>query len=207
MADRARAHDPLAWGVAAAPMPGEEANGDLHLVRHYPGGALAAVVDALGHGPEAERAAQRAVATLAEASPLPIAEHLRRCHQALLGNRGVVVSLATFETATGLMTWAGVGNVEAVLVRPGEGRVASRSGLVVLGGVVGGDLPEVRPQQLPVTPGDLVVFATDGVRREFVDAVDPRADPATIAADLLGRFAKGTDDALVLAVRYEGAAR
>jgi negative regulator of sigma-B (phosphoserine phosphatase) len=204
MGDRSRSRGSITWGVAAAPLPGQQSSGDSHLVLIHPGGALVVAVDALGHGPEAERAALRAVALFAETPAVPIAEQLRRCHQALLGDRGVVVSLASFDVANGIMTWAGVGNVEAVLVRPNDGRPASRSGLVVIGGVVGGDLPEVRPQQLPVAPGDVVVFATDGVRRDFVDAVDPLAPPEGLAADLLARFAKGTDDALVLAIRYEG---
>ena len=206
MGDRSRSRGSITWGVDAAPFPGQQSSGDSHLVLMHPGGALVVAVDALGHGPEAERAALRAVALFAETPAAPIAEQLRRCHHALLGDRGVVASLAAFDVATGIMTWAGVGNVEAVLVRPNDGRPPSRSGLVVIGGVVGGDLPEVRPQQLPIAPGDVVVFATDGVRRDFVDAVDPQTPPESLAADLLARFAKGTDDALVLAIRYEGAA-
>ena len=39
---------------------------------------------------------------------------------------------------------------------------------------------------------------------EFVNAVDPVVPPDRLATDLLGEYHKGTDDALVLAVRYTG---
>lgn len=197
----------LDWGVAGAPLAGQQASGDLQVVEEYPGGAMVAVIDALGHGPEAERAARRAAEILRAAPRDPIPELVRRCHQALTGRRGVVLSLSNFDVQSGTMTWAGVGNVEGVLVRAGELRRGSRSGLVVLGGVVGGDLPELRPQQLPVEPGDLIVFATDGIARGFVDGIDGQAPVSRLAADLLARHNKGTDDALVLAVRYLGLVR
>lgn len=197
----------LDWGVAGAPLAGQQASGDLHVVEEYPGGGLIAAIDALGHGPEAERAARRAAEILRAAPRDPLPELVRRCHLALTGRRGVVLSLAAFDTQGGAMTWAGVGNVEGVLVRSGAPQPGSRSGLVVLGGVVGGDLPELRPQQLPIEPGDLVVFGTDGVARGFIEGIDPELSPAPLARDLLARFAKGTDDALVLAARYLGPLR
>ena len=196
----------LEWGVAAVPMAGESANGDLHLVVELPDGALVAAVDALGHGPEAARAAVRAVECLAARPADPIPELLRRCHHALLGTRGVVISVATFDQRNGVMTWAGIGNVEGVLIRSGRHRPSTRSGLINLGGILGGEPPEIRAQQLPVEPGDVLVFATDGIRREFVEQIDPQRPPDEMARDLLMRHAKGSDDALVLVVRYRGGA-
>jgi hypothetical protein len=114
----------------------------------------------------------------------------------------VVASLVTFDFRTGTMTWAGVGNVEVVLVR--ADRSATPSSLVTIGGIFGGVFPEVRPQQLPLAEGDVVVLATDGIRREFVSAIDPAVEPSQLAADLLARYQKGTDDALVLAIRFMG---
>lgn len=194
----------LDWGVATTPLTGQRANGDQSFVVQNGGTALVAAIDALGHGPEAEVAALHAVGVLSAAPTIPIGELIRRCHQALLGRRGVVLSLAAFDVGAGILTWAGVGNVEGALHRVREGRIVSRSGLVIIGGVVGGDLHEVRPQQLPVEPGDLLVLATDGVERACVDAIDPGLSPERSAADLLQRFGKGTDDALVLVVRYRG---
>lgn len=197
----------LDWGVAGAPMRGQETSGDLEVVREFPGGALVAVIDALGHGPEAARVAERAAEILRASPHDPIAELVRRCHRELTGRRGVVLSLASIDRVGGMLTWAGVGNVEGVLVRIRNGHPPSRSGLVVLGGVVGGDLPEVRAQQLPFEMGDLLVFATDGVGRAFVDGIDPHLPTPQMTAELLARYAKGTDDALIVAARYQGPGR
>lgn len=194
----------LEIGVASAPMAGETASGDGHLVRAFAGGELVVALDALGHGREAAASAERALAVLNANASDPIPLLVRRCHVALTGWRGVVLSLAVFDAEVEMLTWAGIGNVEGALVRAANGHPASRSGLITIGGIVGGDLPEVRPQQLPVGRGDVVVFATDGVRREFVAAVDPAQPPQAQADDLLARFSKGTDDALVLVVRYLG---
>lgn len=196
----------LEWGVSAHPLPGQTACGDLHLVQAFPGGALVLAVDALGHGPEAEESARTAIAAALVAIGDPIPLLIRRIHRELIGRRGVVLSVGMFDAAEGVLTWAGVGNVEGLLSRGGRRVPSTSSGLVILGGVVGGDLPDVRPQQLPVEPGDLLLFATDGVDRGFVRDVDPRLPVGQIAEELLTRHSKGTDDAMVLVARYLGSA-
>src|SRR2546425_13287314 len=84
----------IEWGVAALALPGEAQSGDLHLVKPIGTGVLVAVVDGLGHGAEAATAAQAAVAALERhATETPIAL-IERCHRALKGTRGVVMSVA-----------------------------------------------------------------------------------------------------------------
>src|SRR5256886_792990 len=85
-------------------------SGDLHLVKRVGRGTLVAAVDGLGHGAEAAAAARAAVAALdqyAEESLLPL---VRRCHDALAGSRGVVMSLAYVGGVQPSLTWLGVGN-------------------------------------------------------------------------------------------------
>src|SRR6266566_8499309 len=86
----------IEWGVATQALPGEAQSGDRHLVKPVGSTVLVAVVDGLGHGAEAGTAAQAAVAALerhATESPMPLFE---RCHRALHGTRGVVMSVALF---------------------------------------------------------------------------------------------------------------
>src|SRR5438034_497107 len=54
----------LDWAMASAPLPGGEELGDVCLVRELPGAAVVAVVDGLGHGHEAARAARQALELL-----------------------------------------------------------------------------------------------------------------------------------------------
>lgn len=191
-------------GVASLPLSGETANGDRHVVATFDGGVLIGVIDGLGHGPEAAAAAERAAQVLAADPGAPLPELIRRCHVALTGRRGVVAALAVFRVADRTMTWAGVGNIEGALIRATNGHAPIRMGLVTRGGIVGSDLPEVRPQQVPLEVNDLIVFATDGVRREFIGSLTPHPPVQRLAEELLERFGKGTDDALVLVSRYQG---
>src|SRR5207245_2030712 len=84
----------LEWGVATLTLAGQLESGDLHLVREVGGGVLVAVVDGLGHGEEAAAAARLAVTTLDQFAPEPIASLVQRCHEALRGTRGAVMSVA-----------------------------------------------------------------------------------------------------------------
>src|SRR5947207_9110870 len=105
----------LHWGVATLALAGQRESGDLHLVKAVDGGAVVAVVDGLGHGEEAAFAAKTAVGTLERYVHEPTLSVLQRCHEALKGTRGVVLSLASFDSTRGTMTRLGVGNVEGVL--------------------------------------------------------------------------------------------
>ena len=192
------------WGVATLTLPGERESGDLHLVKPVGGGVLVAVVDGLGHGAAAAAAARAAVATLnrhAQESVLPL---LQRCHQALAGTRGVVVSVALFDRADGSMTWLGVGNVEGVLLYADAGGRRGRERLVTRGGIVGSELPPLRAEVLAVAPGDTLVLATDGIQSGFADELIVEAPPQQLADQILTRSGKRTDDALVLVARYVG---
>jgi len=198
----------IEWGVATLALPGEAQSGDLHLVKPVGTGVLVAVVDGLGHGAEAAAAAQAAVAALerhATESPVPLIE---RCHRALQGTRGAVMSVAVFGRPDRSITWLGVGNVEGLLLY-GDGAARSRSARATLatrGGIVGSELPRLHPVALPLAPGDTLIFATDGIREGFADGLSPDAAPQHLADQILARHGKGTDDALVLVARYLGGA-
>jgi len=192
------------WGVATLMLAGEQESGDLHLIKPVGTGVLVSVVDGLGHGAEAAAAARAAVAALnrhAQESVLPL---LQRCHQALAGTRGVVVSVALFDRADGSMTWLGVGNVEGVLLYADSGRRRGRERLVTRGGIVGSELPPLRAEVLAVAPGDTLILATDGIRSGFADDLAIDGPPQQLADQILARSGKGTDDALVLVARYLG---
>ncbi|HEY1633585.1 MAG TPA: hypothetical protein VGF64_02425, partial [Acidimicrobiales bacterium] len=62
----------LEWAVAARPFPGESVSGDQSVVRVSETEALLAVIDGLGHGPEAATAAEHAVDVLRENPAEPV---------------------------------------------------------------------------------------------------------------------------------------
>lgn len=195
------------WAVATLALEGEDESGDLHVVRNFDDGALVAVIDGLGHGPEAAVAARRAAAALEDNPSEPVVGLLERCHQSLRGTRGAVITLASFRAREGLMAWLGVGNIDATLIRaqPG-GHPRPRESVMLAGGVPGHQLPSLRPNELAVAAGDTLVLTTDGVRGGYLDLVRPEDPPQRMADRVLADFGKGTDDALVLVARYLGTA-
>jgi negative regulator of sigma-B (phosphoserine phosphatase) len=195
----------LDWGVAQQAMPGESVSGDMHLVQPFPRGVLVAVADGLGHGEEAHVAAHVAVAALRARASHSALMLVKLCHEALHGTRGAALTVASFNAVDGTMTWLGVGNVDAVLLR-GDPRAAPVRDYVLLhGGVVGLQMPPLRAFVLPVTPGDTLVVATDGVRPGFAEGLPLKEPPQQLADRILARDGKGTDDALVLVARILGA--
>lgn len=197
----------LEWGAAWRAFPGQAECGDRHVVRATDTAAIVAVLDGLGHGPAAAEAAAKAVAVIDDSLEQDPAALVRRCHEKLLRTRGAVLSLASFAGAGGGLTWLGVGNVDGVLVRGGPARASRREWLASRGGVVGYQLPSLRPAHLEVEPGDVLVLATDGIRRGFTDHLAVQHEPEEIAARLVRTCAREDDDALVLAVRHTGATR
>jgi hypothetical protein len=189
--------------VAEAPMVAGTESGDSHVVRQLPEGVLAAVIDGVGHGNEAADAARIAGRTLTSSPHEDTVSLVWRCHEALKHTRGAVMTLLFF-SPSGAMTWIGVGNIEGVIFRC-DGTGCVRANHVVLrGGVVGHRLPPLRAESLTMLPHDTVVVATDGIRAEFSDAFVPGDEPQAIADQIMARYRKGTDDALVLVVRCVG---
>ena len=196
----------IEWAVASQALGPRGGSGDQYLVAPAPNGILLAVVDGLGHGAEAERAAEAAVETLREHAGETLIALVDRCHRRLRATRGAVLSVASFSGVEGTMTWLGVGNVEGVLLRADPAAVPRRESLLLRPGVVGAQLPSLQGAIVSVSAGDTLIFATDGVTSDF--AVDALAeDPPQKTADrILSYHSKGTDDALVLVARYLGGA-
>ena len=189
--------------VAEAALPGQSESGDAHLVAPYPGGVLVAAVDGLGHGSEAAHAARLACSVLGEDPGAELQDLFARVHARLVRSRGVAMSLAAFSRGGGL-AWLGVGNVEGTLVRAANGPAGHPDSILLRGGVVGYQLPPLRPSTTEVEPGDTLVFATDGVAGAHRREVDPARPPGLLAEHLLSEFVKGADDALVVVARYMG---
>ena len=177
-------------------------SGDAHVVARFQRGALVAVIDGLGHGAEAAVAARMAARVLHQHAREPIVDLVRRCHEALRATRGAVMTLASFNTVSSSLSWTGVGNVEGVLVRPNQSW--RREGVASRGGVVGYQLPPLRATELPISAGDILIMATDGVRSGFANGLIRTHSPQQMADSILARYRRGSDDALVVVARYAG---
>lgn len=192
------------YAVATVTLPGELESGDRHVVVPTTTGTLIAVVDGLGHGTEAAKAARVAVATLENCAEESVIALVRRCHKQMKTTRGAVMSLASFHREDQTITWLGVGNVEGVLLHTNEQTSPAREHILMRGGVVGFRLPALEAGVIPVSAGDMLIFATDGIRSGFDNGLNIHAPLQHLADTICGQYTKGTDDALVLVARYLG---
>jgi len=95
-----------------------------------------------------------------------------------------------------------VGNVEGVLLRRGLAREAEEESLLLRAGVVGAQLPALQAAVLPLSIGDTLILATDGISSDFTRKLPRNHPPQKAAESILAQYGKTTDDALVLVARY-----
>ncbi len=187
-------------GEAGAPHVGEVRSGDLAVFVPTAAGGLTGLIDGLGHGPEAADAAELCASVVREHVEAPAPELMHACHQALLETRGVVMTVAWFDLERASLSWAGVGNVDARLVRSGPD--PREDVALVFGGVLGYRMPNVRAATMPLERGDLLVMITDGIDGAISPALAGGGAAQTMADRIFAMHGKGSDDALAIVVRY-----
>ena len=210
---------PARVGGILAARPGEQESGDAWAVTADADGLTVAIVDGLGHGPDAAKAASASLAVIADAGAAeagdPVAL-LGRLNRQLTGGRGAVAGIARL--AGGRLTYSGVGNIGARLGAPGtagpsglssdsglsaaSGRRGQSWGLVSSMGTLGLG-QRVRPQAAVTPWHDNSLFAahSDGVRSSWDVSRYPgvtRHDPAVLAALVWRDAATRGDDAAVV---------
>ena len=176
--------------------------GDLYIVEPFSDGVLLAVVDGIGHGVAAAQVAKIAIAILKDRPQELPSILIKQCHESLRATRGAVLGLAAFNAVNQTMCWTGVGNVEGKLFS--TNRHIPPKTLLSSPGTLGHGTVEVRPAEIPIGIGDILILATDGVRNDFYLGLNLNQSPQEIADSILSRSARRTDDALVLVGRYTG---
>ena len=110
------------------------------------------------------------------------------------------MGIAGLDAGTGVLTYAGIGNTRAAIVR------AHADSIIRLGsdyGVVGGSYRRLSPEQAPLDPGDVLVLYTDGIP-EMIDI--PRTGEARqLAAMIVQRWGKMVGDKAALVFIHEEA--
>lgn len=194
------------WSVRERTLPGETFSGDRCLVKEVWEGVLIAVIDGIGHGAEAAKAADCALETIEANADRSFSLLLQKCHANLKRMRGVVMSLAYLDDQR-TMTWMGIGNVEGRLIRRRMQYNDKTESLLLRPGVIGGEndvVPTFYPRGLALMRGDLLIMATDGIKNDFDNDIEVAAGPKRIAEEIIATKCKPNDDALVFVGRYTG---
>lgn len=189
----------ISWGAVVRPKVGQRVSGDTYVVIPFgTNGLQVAVIDGLGGGEEAARAADGAAEVVRANPAYDPMDLVRRAHDALHGTRGCVLALLTFDLAARTVTYVGVGNIGI--------QVYSRTPIKPISkhGIVGYRLPHLLKLNYTYNLGDTFVLFSDGISSRF--SLDTQPDmarpPQAIAETILQQHGKDNDDATVVVVRH-----
>jgi anti-sigma regulatory factor (Ser/Thr protein kinase) len=190
-------------GLLNIPIHGETVCGDSYFIQVGASRSIYMIVDGLGHGGGAAEAAAEAVATVSQFLRVSASEVIVRTHNALKKTRGAAMSIAIVDHERLMMTYAGIGNVSAVLLN-GQ---SSRS-LVSQNGTLGAILPRV-PQEysFPIARETVLLMFSDGLTTKTSPLNYPGLQvrhPALIAGVLFRDFSRRRDDATIMVAPIGG---
>ncbi len=186
-------------GAVCIPKPGEEQCGDGWAVVTLADRYLCAVADGLGHGPEAAKASAQALKCFREQPHRSPKEIVERVHAAIRATRGAAFAIAQVNPAEKLVRFAGVGNIAAVILDGGVSRH-----MVSQNGTAGSEVRRITEFSYPWSESTLLVMHSDGLATRWDLSAYPgllARDPSLVAGVLYRDFARGMDDATVLAVK------
>lgn len=186
----------LAFGAATRPCRYSRENGDAFLVRQWPGSALVGVIDGLGHGQFAQRAAHAARQYVEQHFDQPLVNLFRGAGRACRATRGVVMALARFDLERKTVELASVGNIETRIAGSPQ-----KLNLTVRRGIVGLNAPEAVVTENS-WPGDgWLIMHSDGLttRWDWAQFREVEHHSASVIAQrMLLTLGKQDDDATVV---------
>jgi negative regulator of sigma-B (phosphoserine phosphatase) len=180
--------------------PAESVSGDAIVAKEMDDGLFVAMIDALGHGPEAHDVAVRAMRILEARAGADVCKILEELHEGLQGTRGCVGGVAWIQANPGTLHYAGIGNTVIRKFGSSQVRLVSRDGLI------GERFRNVKVQHVQLSEGDVVMLYTDGVRDRFdVEEVPDilHGSPEKIVRSVIQQYARDHDDAACFAVRLQ----
>ncbi|ABU59223.1 SpoIIE family protein phosphatase [Roseiflexus castenholzii] len=188
----------ITWGACNRAKQGQSISGDAWTVAMLNGnGILAAVVDGLGGGEEAARAARLAETVFRERAERPLQELIRVAHEALHTTRGAVAGLLRLDPLQSSASYIGVGNIGIYVYSRKPIKPISKNG------ILGYRLPTLLELTYTYDPGDLFVLYSDGVSSQFAQDLhlDIRQSPQALAEQIVHTYGKHSDDATVVVVQ------
>ncbi|NCF64938.1 MAG: SpoIIE family protein phosphatase [Chloroflexi bacterium] len=191
--------DELEYASVARPCFGELVSGDDAIVRSRNGSVFLAIVDALGHGPNANDIAVQIRTFLDAEWQEDVVSTLLGLHEAIRGSIGAAVGLASLDLASGKLRYTGVGNTVIRKFGTRSIRLPSTEG------VVGSRMRSPREQKLQLDETEVLTFYSDGIKDRFELSEYPQLiyeSSRSVARKIVRNYGKQYDDATCLVVRY-----
>ncbi len=191
---------PFVWSAISEPIAGEEECGDAWSAAADSGRAQFLVVDGLGHGAAAARAARAAAKIFDDrAMRESPAGTVQAMHRALASTRGAAAAVADWNAGENNVVFSGLGNISGTLL---SGTVTRK--MVSHSGTVGHVARTVREFNYPATADAVLIMHSDGLLTNWSLERYPgllARHPAVIAGIMYRDFKRGRDDATVLVAK------
>jgi len=192
----------LDYFLAARPKTRRCASGDIALVKEFKNKVFIGIVDAEGHGKEAQKTASICLEFMEKNCHQDLVQAMSILHERLKNlPRKAVAGFALLELETGELTYVGIGDITVRIFGPTSSRIIPKPGLV------GYAMPSPKLEKIKLHAGDILVLHTDGVREHFGLEDYPGLladDVEKIATRIIRKFGRPDDDALCIALRYRG---
>jgi anti-sigma regulatory factor (Ser/Thr protein kinase) len=186
-------------GAVCLPKPGEAVCGDAWALAADGEDCSLLVVDGLGHGSDAARAARTGTEVLAKHPAVAPSELLRRAHLALASTRGGAGAVARFSALHAQGVFAGVGNIAARVES-----ATSRRQLVSHNGTLGHTLRKLQEFTFDFPSDAVLILYSDGLAGHWTLAEYPglMAKHSGLIAGVLYRdHDRGRDDVTVVVIK------
>lgn len=190
----------VAWSVAQKSKVSGH-NGDGYLLLREGSEVRAYVIDGMGSGPEAHRAADAGLRAAAGFQGRGLAEVFQNVHAALKEVRGAALAGLWLDLKRMRMVWAAVGDIDGLVLRQG----LTHDSLIQKGGTLGLSFQPPRPTEVGLKGGDVILLTTDGIRRSYRTDLPSGYTPQDYAGHVLQTHGRSSDDSLVMALQIVAA--
>ncbi len=182
--------------------PGEDVCGDQWATYQDGSRTVFAVVDGLGHGPEAANASKKALALFEGCFHLSPSDTLKTMHAQMKNSRGAAAAVAAIDRESNIVTYCGVGNIVGIIAND----TASQS-MISRDGTVGYIAPSFHDHKYVWSPSSVLIMHSDGLSSRYRPDSLGRSvchDPGVIAALFLRDCKRARDDITVLVAKEQG---
>ena len=185
------------FSVLSRPKAGETLSGDAYFIRRTHNGIFFSVIDALGHGSEANKTVVTALDILGNCYMDDLADIAATCHRGLRHTRGVALGMCRIRQPEGVIEHLSIGNVE---LRVYQGLKEQHT--ICFNGTLGMETERYHVSSYPYTTRTALVLFSDGISGKFkLSEFLLEKTPVEIASYVFRNYSREYDDATVLVLK------
>ena len=189
-------HKETLFGVFSRSKLDELYNGDSYFLKHFNGKTIAAIIDGLGHGKDAFKAATEAYLYFFENYNKPLEKIVNELHERLRKTRGAVISIALIDDIKGELEYVGIGNVSTRVFNS-----PTPIGPHNYNGILGHRISYFKVLKYPWVKGTVIIMTSDGIGENYDPEKYPgllKQHPIKIASTILKEHGRDYDDATII---------